>query len=105
MKLNGQPLRADDIASVALFSAVFVATFAVGALVLAATGLDLMTSLSGSATALANVGPGLGAIIGPAGNFSGLPDSTKLVLGAIMVLGRLEIFTVLVLFVPRFHTA
>ena len=105
MKLNGHPLRADDIASVALFSAVFVATFAVGALVLAATGLDLMTSLSGSATALTNVGPGLGAIIGPAGNFSGLPDSTKLVLGAIMVLGRLEIFTVLVLFVPRFHTA
>jgi trk system potassium uptake protein TrkH len=104
-RINGQALSASDVASVALFSAVYVATFAIGALLLAATGLDLMTSLSGSATALANVGPGLGAIIGPAGNFSGLPDSTKLVLGAIMVLGRLEIFTVLVLFVPRFHTA
>ncbi|MEN0653083.1 MULTISPECIES: TrkH family potassium uptake protein [Hyphobacterium] len=104
-RINGQPLGPGDVASVALFSAVYVATFAIGALVLSATGLDLMTSLSGSATALANVGPGLGAIIGPAGNFSGLPDSTKLVLGAIMVLGRLEVFTVLVLFVPRFHTA
>ena len=105
MRINGQRLRAEDVASVALFSAVYVATFAIGALVLGATGLDLMTSLSGSATALANVGPGLGAVIGPAGNFSGLPHSTKLVLGAIMVLGRLEIFTVLVFFVPRFHTA
>lgn len=104
-RLNGRPLLPQDIASVSMFAAVFVASFGIGALALAATGLDLDTALSGSATALANVGPGLGPIIGPAGNFSSLPDSAKLVLSAIMVLGRLEIFTVLILFTPRFYTA
>ena len=58
--------------------------------------------MSGAATAISNVGPGLGDIIGPAGTFQSLPDSAKWILSAGMLLGRLEIFTVLVLFSPRF---
>ena len=66
------------------------------------TGLDFETSLSGAATALANVGPGIGAVIGPAGNFSSLSDTAKIMLCAGMIIGRLEILTLLVLFSPIF---
>ncbi len=61
-----------------------------------------MTSVSGALTALANVGPGLGDVIGPQGSFAPLPAAAKWVLSAAMLLGRLEFFTVLVLFTPRF---
>ena len=71
-------------------------------LVLAAMGLDLVTALSSAATAVGNVGPGLGEIVGPAGNFAPLPDAAKLVLSAAMILGRLELFTVFVLCDPQF---
>ena len=64
--------------------------------------LDFLTSLSGAATSIANVGPGLGPVIGPSGNFSSLPDGAKWLLSAAMLLGRLELFTVLVLFLPAF---
>ncbi len=65
-------------------------------------GVDLVTALTGAAQAFANVGPGLGDIVGPAGNFSSLPDTAKWVLSAMMILGRLEFFTILVLFTPVF---
>ncbi len=81
---------------------VFLATFLLFALGLAMTGLDFMTALSGSATAITNVGPGLGDIIGPAGNFSSLPDAAKWLLSAEMVLGRLEVLTFLVVCLPSF---
>ena len=58
--------------------------------------------MSAAATAVANVGPGLGEVIGPSGNFAGLPEAAKWLLSAGMLLGRLELFTVLVLFLPRF---
>jgi trk system potassium uptake protein len=67
---------------------------------LALIGLDWTTALSGAATAVCNVGPGLGSIIGPAGNFSTLPDAAKWLLTVGMLRGRLEILTVLVLFIP-----
>ena len=67
-----------------------------------ALGLDFLTSASGAVTALANVGPGLGDLIGPAGNFLLLPDIAKWLLSFGMLLGRLELFTVLILFYPRF---
>ncbi len=92
----------DVMASVGIFMFLFFAATAVLAAALAALGLDPVTSLSGAATALANVGPGIGPIIGPAGNFASLPDSAKWLLAAGMLLGRLEIFTVLVLFTPAF---
>jgi trk system potassium uptake protein TrkH len=63
---------------------------------------DFLTSASASAAALSNVGPGLGATIRRAGNFSSLPDTAKWLLSFAMLLGRLELFTVLVLFVPQF---
>ena len=61
------------------------------------TGLDFITAVSGAASAIANVGPGLGDIIGPSGTYTGLPDAAKWLLCAGMLLGRLELFTVLVL--------
>jgi len=65
-------------------------------------GLDLVTSLTATATALTNVGPGLGNIVGPAGNFSSLPGAAKWLLSFAMLLGRLELMTVMVLFSPMF---
>ena len=91
--------------SVMSFLFLFVLSYAVLAIALTLLGLDLITALSGAATALANVGPGLGEHIGPAGNFAGLPDAAKWLLSAGMLLGRLELFTVLVLFTPSFWRA
>jgi trk system potassium uptake protein TrkH len=67
-----------------------------------ALDLDFLTAASAAAAMLSNVGPGLGETIGPAGNFSGLPAAAKWLLCFGMLLGRLELFTVLVLFMPRF---
>jgi trk system potassium uptake protein TrkH len=71
-------------------------------LLLSLTGLDLLTSLSGAASAISNVGPGLGDVIGPNGNYKSIPDISKWVLSFGMLLGRLELFAVLVLFFPSF---
>ena len=63
-------------------------------------GLDFITALSGAASALANVGPGIGEIIGPSGNYATLDDSEKFVLTIAMILGRLELLVVMALFMP-----
>ena len=84
------------------FFFLFVVSFAILALALGMLGLDFLTSVSGAATAIANVGPGLGETIGPAGTFASLPDTAKWLLALGMLLGRLELFTVLVLFSPAF---
>jgi len=99
---GGKPLEDNVIGSVVAFFAVFFAAYAALTIMLMALGLDFLTSASGAVTALANVGPGLGATIGPAGNFSSLPDMAKWLLSFGMLLGRLELFTVLILFYPRF---
>ena len=72
------------------------------AVALSLTGLDFVTSVSGAGAALANIGPGLGDIIGPAGNFSSLNDTAKWILSFAMLLGRLEVYTLLVLLTPAF---
>ncbi|MEF1220609.1 potassium transporter TrkG, partial [Photobacterium damselae] len=72
------------------------------AAVLGLMGLDPITSITGAVTAVANVGPGMGTVIGPTGNFAGLPDAAKWVLSFGMLMGRLEILTVLVVFSPAF---
>jgi len=95
-------LTEDVFTSVAGYFFLFLASIAFLALSLGALGMDFVTSVSGAATALANVGPGLGAIIGPAGNFASLPDAAKWVLAFGMLLGRLELFSVLVLLSPGF---
>ena len=79
----------------------FVIFFLITAL-LSLTGLDFITSISGAATSISNVGPGLGPIIGPNGDFSSLPDISKWILTVGMILGRLELFAILVLFLPSF---
>ena len=66
------------------------------------SGLDFLSAISGSATSISNVGPGLGDMIGPNGNFSQVSDMSKWILSFAMLLGRLEIFAVLVLFLPSF---
>lgn len=71
-------------------------------LAVAATGVDLVTAITGSITCLTNVGPGLGPVIGPAGNFAPLPDSAKWILSLAMLMGRLELLAVLVIFTPTF---
>ncbi len=99
---NGRIISDEIVASSVAFSFIFLATLAVVAAVLALLGLDLTTSLTGAATALANVGPGLGDTIGPAGNFQPLPDAAKWVLMVAMLLGRLELLSVFVMFSPQF---
>ena len=99
---NGRPITDEVENSVMSFFFLFVLTFAVLAGLLHFIGLDFLTAISGAASAICNVGPALGDIIGPTGNYSALPDSAKWVLSAGMLLGRLELFTVLVLFAPWF---
>ncbi|MCK7548000.1 TrkH family potassium uptake protein [Marinobacter koreensis] len=99
---NGRVIGDDIVASSVAFSFIFLATLAVVTAMLGALGLDLVTSFSGAVTALTNVGPGLGDIIGPAGNFQSLPDAAKWVLMATMILGRLELLSVFVMLSPDF---
>ena len=99
---RGRPLELEAVRSAMTFFALYIGTFLVLTLALAATGLDSITAISGAATALGNVGPGLGDIIGPAGNFAPLSDPAKWVLSIGMLLGRLELLTLLVLLLPAF---
>ncbi|MEM7618233.1 MAG: TrkH family potassium uptake protein [Pseudomonadota bacterium] len=91
--------------SVMGFFFVFALSFVFVATALSFLGLDFLTAMSGAATSIANVGPGLGDIIGPTGTFQPLPDAAKWVMSVAMILGRLELFTVLVLFLPHFWRA
>lgn len=97
---NGQAIGDDVIRSVMGFLIFYASGVVILSLGLALCGLDFETSLSGVAQAIGNVGPGLGSIIGPAGNFASLPDPAKWILSLAMLLGRLELLTVLVLLSP-----
>jgi len=101
-KYNGRIVTDDIIRSMIGFSFFFALTIAAIALALSLTGLDFITSLSASVAAVTNVGPGLGNIVGPAGNFSSLTDTAKWLMSIGMLLGRLEIMTVIVLLTPTF---
>lgn len=102
LRYNGKSFEEDVPASVLVFVFLFVITVGVLAIALSVLGLDPMTAISGAATAVANVGPGLGDVIGPAGNFATLPETAKWLLSAGMLLGRLELMTVFVLLTPYF---
>lgn len=102
---NNQSLPEATSTSVLAFIFLFGLTFAVVSVILSAIGLDFITAMSASIAALANVGPGLGPIIGPAGHYGDLPEAAKWVLAIAMLLGRLELFTVLVLFSYLFWRA
>lgn len=100
---GGRTVTGEQVASVGTFVFLIFVAFAVTALFLSALGLDAETSLSAAATAICNVGPGIGPVVGPAGNFGSLPDAAKLVLCVAMIMGRLEILGVLVLFQRSFY--
>ncbi len=102
MRFNSRVL--DDNVSTAVMSFLFlyVAIFFIVASLLSITGLDFITALSAAGSAISNVGPGVGDRIGPAGTYKELGDGAKWIIMAAMLIGRLELFTVLVLFVPRF---
>ncbi len=99
---NRRPISEDVVRSVLGFFCFYGMSFAILTLGLAASGLDLVTSTSSAAQALGNVGPGLGQIVGPAGNYATLPVTAKWLLTTGMLLGRLELLTILVLFTPQF---
>lgn len=100
IKYNGRLVQHDILAAAAAFSFVFFVSIGVITLLLTAIGIDFVTSFSGAITALANVGPGLGELIGPSGNFESLPSAGKWILAFAMILGRLEIFTVIIVLSP-----
>ena len=102
LKYDQNPVDNKFVASIISFIYMYLVIFFVITALLSLTGLDFITSISGAATSISNVGPGLGSIIGPNGNFSSLPDVSKLILTLGMILGRLELFAILVLFLPSF---
>ncbi len=102
IKYNNEKISNIFINSIITFIFLYFFIFFILAAILSINGLDFITSLSGSASAISNVGPGLGNVIGPNGNFNSLPDFSKLSLCLGMLLGRLELFAVLVLFFPSF---
>ncbi len=102
IKYNNEKISNSFIYSIITFIFLYFFIFFILAVLLSLNGLDFITAISGSASAISNVGPGLGDIIGPSGNFSDLPNFSKLSLSFGMLLGRLELFAVLVLFFPSF---
>ena len=101
-RYEGRPVSDELLSSVMSFFVLFLATLGVLSICLGAVGLDLVTALSGSVATVANIGPGLGDIIGPAGNFAQIPDAAKWMMAAGMLIGRLEVLVVLAIFMPAF---
>ena len=102
IKYDGNNVDDKFMSSIISFIYLYIIIFFVITALLSLSGLDFVTSISAAATSISNVGPGLGDIIGPNGNFSQLPDFSKWVLSFGMILGRLELFAILVLFLPSF---
>jgi trk system potassium uptake protein TrkH len=102
VKYNKQKISDDFMKSVITFIFSFLLIFFIIALLLSLSGLDFLTAISGAASAISNVGPGLGDMIGPDGNYKNIPDISKWILSFGMLLGRLELFAILVLFFPSF---
>ncbi|MEF2552463.1 TrkH family potassium uptake protein [Aurantimonas sp. A2-1-M11] len=104
LKYGNDDISSDTIQTVTIFFFLFFGTLLLGTVLLTMFGLDLITAFSGALTAIANVGPGFGQIIGPAGNFASLPDPALWTLSGMMLLGRLELVTVLILLFPSVWT-
>ena len=102
IKYDNNSVDEKFMASIISFIYLYIIIFFIITALLSLSGLDFITSISGAATSISNVGPGLGTIIGPNGSFSLLPDFSKWVLSIGMILGRLELFAILVLFLPSF---
>ncbi len=101
VRLNRKAVRQEITFTVLAFIMIYFLIFAVGSLLVALTGVDFLTSIGAVATSLGNIGPGLNKV-GPVENFAGLPSAAKWMLSLLMLLGRLELFTVLMLFTPHY---
>ncbi|MEQ8349798.1 MAG: TrkH family potassium uptake protein [Sneathiellaceae bacterium] len=102
LRYGGRRLPDDVPFAVLGFLAAFLGSVALVTVLLGALGVDFVTALTAASTAMTNVGPGLGEIVGPAGNFASMPDAAKWILAFAMMLGRLEVFTILIVLDPRF---
>jgi trk system potassium uptake protein len=102
MKYNNGKISNSFVNSIIVFIFLYFFIFFILATILSLNGVDFVTALSGAASSISNVGPGLGDVIGPNGNYYSLPDFSKLSLSLGMLLGRLELFAVLILFFPSF---
>ena len=102
LKYNNQKITDNYMSSVIIFVFAYLFIFILTAMLLSITGLDFLSAISGAATSISNVGPGLGEMIGPNGNFKSIPEVSKWILSFGMLLGRLELFAVLILFFPSF---
>lgn len=102
IRYAGRTIPSDTLQSVMVFVFLYMATFVIAAILLSMTGEDLLTSISGAATSVSNVGPGLGPVIGPSGTFQPLTDPGKWICLTAMLLGRLEFVSVFTLLTARF---
>ena len=102
VKYNKQKISDEFMKSIIIFVFAYLFLFILIAMLLSITGLDFLSAVSGAATSISNVGPGLGEMIGPNGNFNEIPEISKWILSLGMLLGRLELFAVLILFFPSF---
>jgi trk system potassium uptake protein TrkH len=100
VRTAGQVVERDVIGSVTAFFILYIGIFAVAALLMSALGVDVLTSIASVAATIGNIGPGLGTV-GPAENYAHIPLAGKWVLSFCMLLGRLEIYTVMILFLPE----
>ena len=101
-KFNGKTVPESTFESVMTLFFIYIITFVISALLLSFSGIDFLTCISAAASAISNVGPGLGDVIGPEGNYSTLNNYSKFVLIVTMFLGRLEMLTIFILFLPSF---
>ncbi len=101
IKIGGKTVPDDVMRSVLGFMALYVGLFAISSVVLAGTGVDFITAIGAVAASIGNIGPGFG-MVGPAENYAAIPAFGKWLLAWCMLLGRLEIFTVIILVVPEF---
>jgi trk system potassium uptake protein TrkH len=101
VRLNGKPLPQETIFKVMAFFQIYILVFVIGAMVLSLLGMDFETAIGASIASIGNIGPGLGSV-GPVGNYAHIPVFGKWILALLMMMGRLELFTVLILFTPAF---
>lgn len=102
VRYAGRVVSSDTLQSVMVFVFLYMATFVIAAVLLSLTGMDTLSSISGAATSISNVGPGLGPEIGPSSTFQGIPEPAKWVCLTAMLLGRLEFVSVFTLMTARF---
>jgi trk system potassium uptake protein TrkH len=101
VRLNRNAITQNVVFNVLAFIMIYISVFVFGSIAVSFTGVDFLSTIGAVATSLGNIGPGLGTV-GPVDNFAGLPQLAKVILSFLMLLGRLELFTVLILFTPYF---